>query len=74
MANETTPQRRLIDGRASALKAGCSHRHWLRLVDAGLAPAGMKLGALRRWDENAIDAWIVGGCRPLLSTKGGPQA
>lgn len=59
------PQRRLIDGKAAAAKAGCSHRHWLRLVDAGIAPAGVRLGHLRRWDAMSIDSWIAGGCLPI---------
>lgn len=63
--------RRLIDGRTAAAKAGCSYRTWLRLCDAGKAPAGLKLSALRRWDEQAIDLWIAHGCPPVRVVKGG---
>ena len=56
------PGRRLVDGPAAAAKAGCSYRHWLRLADAGKAPHGIKLGALRRWDLDELDHWIADGC------------
>lgn len=61
-AGGTPPGRRLVDGRTAAAKAGCSYRHWLRLCDAGKAPYGFKLGALRRWDLQELDTWIAGGC------------
>lgn len=64
-ADNTMPGRRLVDGRTAAAKVGCSYRHWLRLADSGKAPPGIKLGALRRWDLAALDAWIAGGCRPM---------
>ena len=57
--------RRLIDARTAAGKAGCSPRNWLRLCDEGLAPWGVKLGALRRWDETQLNQWIAGGCKPV---------
>ena len=63
--------RRLIDANGAARKAGCSSRHWLRLCDVGMAPWGVKLGALRRWDEAEIDAWIAGGCKPVQQQGGG---
>lgn len=61
---------RLIDGRAAARKAGCSHRHWLRLCEDGLAPVGIKLRALRRWDESEIDEWIAAGCPAIQQQEG----
>lgn len=60
--NRNLPGRRLVGGLVAAAKAGCSYRHWLRLCDAGKAPPGMKLGALRRWDLSELDAWIAAGC------------
>lgn len=66
----TATPHRLIDGRAAAQKVGCSHRHWLRLCDDGLAPAGVKLRALRRWDEREIDTWIAAGCPPRQHRNG----
>jgi predicted DNA-binding transcriptional regulator AlpA len=71
MSTESATPRRLIDMRAAAKKAGCSTRHWLRLCDAGMAPPGVKLGALRRWDEIEIDAWIAAKCPPIDGGKDG---
>jgi hypothetical protein len=27
-------------------------------------PPGVKLGALRRWDAEQLEAWIANGCKP----------
>jgi len=64
-------QHRLIDGPTAAFKAGCSHRHWQRLCKNRLAPAGVKIGTLRRWDARAIDEWIADGCPALSQQEGG---
>lgn len=64
--------RRLVDGPTAAAKAGCSYRHWLRLADAGKAPPGIKLGALRRWDLDELDRWIADGC-PNVRRAGGAR-
>jgi predicted DNA-binding transcriptional regulator AlpA len=69
-AGNTPPGRRLVDGPSAAAKMGCSYRHWLRLADSGRAPGGLKLGALRRWDLDALDAWIQGGCKPVRTVRG----
>ena len=66
----TPPGRRLVDGPTAARKAGCSYRHWLRMADAGKAPFGIKLGALRRWDLDKLDRWIADGC-PSVRRAGG---
>jgi hypothetical protein len=63
----------MIDGRAAAAKAGVSYRTWLRLCDAGLAPWGAKLSALRRWDVTELDAWIGAGCPKVRTAKGGAR-
>jgi predicted DNA-binding transcriptional regulator AlpA len=69
-AGNTPPGRRLVDGPTAAAKAGCSYRHWLRLADSGRAPAGLKLGALRRWDLDQLDRWIEAGCKPVRTVRG----
>ncbi len=64
------PGRRLVDGVTAAGKIGCSYRHWLRLCDGGLAPYGIKLGHLRRWDLVELDAWIANACKPVRRGAG----
>lgn len=44
---------------------GYSKRSVLRFSDRGLMPFGRKIGALRRWDLNEVEAWIAGGCKPI---------
>lgn len=63
--------RYLITGREAARKIGVSYRHWLRLCDGGLAPWGIKLRSLRRWDVVELDRWIFDGCPAVRSVKGG---
>jgi len=52
----------LLDVRAVAAMLGCSTRHLYRLVDAGRAPAPVKLGHLVRFSRKSIEDWIVAGC------------
>jgi predicted DNA-binding transcriptional regulator AlpA len=59
------PSRRLLDAKQVGALLGCSWRHVLRLADRGAMPPGVKLGALRRWDADKLEAWIAGGCRPV---------
>jgi predicted DNA-binding transcriptional regulator AlpA len=54
--------RRLGDVQAVAVKCDCSPRHVYRMSDAGRMPAPLRLGALVRWDLDAIDQWIAAGC------------
>jgi predicted DNA-binding transcriptional regulator AlpA len=42
-----------------------SERTVFRFADGGLMPGGYKIGALRRWDRDEIEAWIAGGCKPV---------
>jgi predicted DNA-binding transcriptional regulator AlpA len=65
-----TSTRRLLDAKQVGARLGCSPRHVLRLADRGAMPRGMKLGALRRWDAEQLEAWINSGCRPLHHTDG----
>ena len=51
----------------AAARCGVSWRHFLRLVDRGAAPAGIRLGAARRWDPDVIERWIADGCPPARS-------
>jgi predicted DNA-binding transcriptional regulator AlpA len=62
-----TSTRRLIDAKAVGARLGCSWRHVLRMADRGAMPPGVKLGALRRWDADQLEAWIAGGCKPVRS-------
>jgi excisionase family DNA binding protein len=52
-----------IDDFAGRLK--CSTRHIRRLIDAGRAPAPIRLGALIRFDPAAVERWIQAGCPDL---------
>jgi predicted DNA-binding transcriptional regulator AlpA len=61
---------RLIDVKAVSAQLGCNWRTVLRHADAGLMPAGLKIGALRRWRESEIRNWIDGGCKRVRSGKG----
>jgi predicted DNA-binding transcriptional regulator AlpA len=65
----TAPAARLITADAAARKTGMSKRSWLRLCDAGGAPAGVKLGHLRRWDTVELDRWINNGCPRIRSQR-----
>jgi excisionase family DNA binding protein len=50
----------LLNIRAAAALLGCFSRHVYSLADAGGMPAPVKLGALIRWRQQEIDAWIDG--------------
>jgi excisionase family DNA binding protein len=64
------PGRHLIDAKEAGRVLGCSWRTVLRLADAGKIPCGVKLGALRRWDAAALEAFIANGCTPPKSARG----
>jgi excisionase family DNA binding protein len=55
--------RRLGDAKAVGRILAVSWRTVYRLADAGKIPAGIKLGASRRWDLSEIEAFIAGGCK-----------
>ncbi len=40
----------------------CSKRTVYRLTDADRMPRPVRLGSLLRWNRNAIEQWIAGGC------------
>ena len=66
--------KRLIDKHAVAAKYDADPRSIVRWADAGIIPHGIKLGSLRKWDADEIDAHIAAGCprvRPLKSKGGG---
>jgi predicted DNA-binding transcriptional regulator AlpA len=54
-----------VDVRAVAQRCGMDERTVYRYADAGLLPWGRKVGSLRRWDAQEIDAWIAAGCKPV---------
>ena len=58
----TGPPAKLLDVQAVADLLDCSPRHIYRLTYAGRMPAPVKLGALVRWPQRAIDEWILNGC------------
>lgn len=55
----------LIDVKTVAEMVGASWRTVLRWADAGLMPWGVKVGGLRRWRKDEIQAWIKGGCKTI---------
>jgi excisionase family DNA binding protein len=55
----------------TARYCGVSERHIYRLADAGRMPQSIKLGASRRWDRVALDAWIAAGCPATPPTRQG---
>ena len=65
------PPRRLGKVKDVGSRLNCSWRHVLRMADQGLMPWGYKLGSLRRWDMDEIEAWIAGGCLPCRTTRKG---
>ncbi len=52
----------LLDVRAVAALLHCSPRHVYRLSDAGRMPPPVRIGALVRWQRQAIDQWIAANC------------
>src|SRR5262245_46675304 len=63
MSANTVSQTHFVDASRSASRYGFSKRHWLRLVDAGKAPAPMRFGRLVRWSIAALEEWEQGGCK-----------
>lgn len=55
----------LLDVNALARMLGCSARHVYRLCDSGRMPRPVKLGALNRWQREAIENWVRQGCPSL---------
>ena len=66
--------KRLIDKHVVAAKYDADPRSIVRWADAGVIPHGIKLGSLRKWDADEIDAHIANGCprvRPLKTNARG---
>lgn len=53
---------KLLDVKTVASILSCSPRHVYRLSDSGRMPGPVKLGALVRWNQAALDEWIAAGC------------
>ncbi len=66
-------ERTHIDADECAYRTGISKRHWMRLVDRGVAPQPIRLGRLVRWSLATLQEWEAGGCKPVRtpSSKGG---
>jgi len=63
--------RRLITAQELAEKLHCDVRTVFRRADSGEIPPGVRIGGLRRWDLQSIDAWIARGCpRAVQSGEG----
>jgi predicted DNA-binding transcriptional regulator AlpA len=73
MSAKTANQTHFVDAEGSASRYGFSKPHWLRLVDAGKAPAPTRFGRLVRWSVAALEEWEQGGCKPvrIVKAKGG---
>lgn len=68
---EVSPQ--YLDAKGCGVRYGFSWRHWLRLCDAGKAPAPTRFGRLVRWSLVSLEEWEAGGCRPVRAQKGGAR-
>lgn len=69
--NDGWQQAALLDVGAVASLLSCSTRHVYRLVDAGLMPPPVKLGALVRWRRHTVEQWLENGCPAILRKGGG---
>ncbi len=52
----------LITAPQLAQRLNCSTRTVYRLAASGRMPKPVRLGALVRWQQSTIDAWIEAGC------------
>ncbi|HYV35019.1 MAG TPA: excisionase family DNA-binding protein [Gemmataceae bacterium] len=64
IALHADPSAALLAVEQVAKLLNCSARHVYRLSDAGRMPAPSRLGALVRWNRQAVETWIADGCRP----------
>jgi predicted DNA-binding transcriptional regulator AlpA len=66
-AGATAPAPKLLDVEdvRRDYVGGASARHVYRMAEDGLMPWGVKLGALRRWRRDELEAWVAGGCKPV---------
>ena len=51
-----------------AARYAISTRHWLRQVDAGLAPQPTRFGRSVRWSVAELESWEAAGC-PRISRR-----
>jgi len=65
----STHGKRLINKHVVAAKYDADPRSIVRWADAGIIPHGIKLGSLRKWDADEIDAHIANGCPRVRSLK-----
>ena len=63
----------LLDVNDVAKMLRCSPRTVCRLSDCGRIPHPVKLGALVRWRQEAMEEWISNGCPPC-ERKGSRRA
>jgi excisionase family DNA binding protein len=69
--DESSEETLLLNVGEVAQLCGCSPRTIYRLSDAGRMPRPVKIGALVRWEREAILGWVAGGCKPVrtVTTK-----
>lgn len=53
---------RFMTAEQCANRYGFSKRHWLRLVDGGLAPRPKRFQRLVRWAIAELEKWEESGC------------
>lgn len=72
LSSGPVPPQRLGTKEDVAKMCSMAPRTVLRNADRGAMPWGLKIGALRRWDLDVIEAWIASGCKPVRTvSKGG---
>lgn len=59
----------LLTAKEASAMCGMSKSTFIRLSKDGKAPAGIKLGRLRRWRKKEIMAWIAAGCPNVAPNK-----
>ena len=59
----TQAPRALLSAATVAAMLEMSRSKFLKMVQDGEAPQGLKLGRLRRWPMADVQAWIANGCR-----------
>ena len=60
-----TPPPLLTDVHGAAARYNVSWRTFFRWGDAGLVPAGFKIGGSRLWSIDQLERHIRDGCKPV---------
>lgn len=54
-----------LTAREAADMLQVSVRTWFRWCASGRAPAGVRIGGVRRWRTITVEKWLVFGCQPV---------